>query len=87
MSNKTKLKNLLENLVSRPIKTKGDLSAWYKSAYEIETFAEEFGIELPEVIWHYLSDADIRLKDPDYGTHQTESVHIFIQEISESKNA
>ena len=26
--------------------------------------------EMPEIVWHFLSDADIRLKSPEYGQAQ-----------------
>jgi hypothetical protein len=31
-------------------------------------------------VWHYLSDADIRVKEPGYGTEQIEGVQRFISE-------
>lgn len=32
------------------------------------------GTEMPEIAWHFLSDADIRYRSPDYGVAQTEGL-------------
>jgi hypothetical protein len=39
----------------------------------------EPGSECPEVVWHYLSDADIRAWDDAYGAQQRETVRRFVE--------
>lgn len=48
------------------------LRSWYTAAHELERFIGQapLGSPFPEVLWHYLSDADIRLKDEEYRTLQ-----------------
>ena len=48
--------------------TSDDLEAWYAEAHR---FSEELrskysGVGVPAQVWHYLNDADIRVKEPEY---------------------
>lgn len=81
------LAGMLEGLLSWSIERNQDLSIWYAKANEAENFAASNQIELPEIVSHYLSDADIRLKDFDYGKHQIEAVKEFIGNLTKSRNA
>jgi len=36
---------------------------------------------LPEAVWHYLIDADIRLKDPRYARMQNEAMWGVLDEM------
>lgn len=38
----------------------------------------EPGSECPEVVWHYLSDVDLRIRDNAYGAQQREIVRHFV---------
>lgn len=53
-----------------------DLDAWYVAAQQLATWVKATPslAEVPHFFWHYISDADIRLKDPRYGRDQDERV-------------
>jgi hypothetical protein len=88
MDSRTELKNTFSKLVSFKIESKHDLKKWYELAHVVECQANEKEIEIPHLVWHYLSDADIRFKEPEYGTEQIEAVHQFIESLgSGSTNA
>ncbi|MEM8662212.1 MAG: hypothetical protein AAGF35_15110, partial [Pseudomonadota bacterium] len=67
ISAKKSLASMLKELHSIRVNGPSELGSWYDRATAIEEFARIHNCELPEGIHHYLSDADIRLKDPDYG--------------------
>ena len=73
------LKTTLSELLALHIESKHDLKQWYEQAQIVECYAEEAAIELPHLVWHYLSDADIRFKEPEYGQEQIEAVQLFIK--------
>ena len=71
MSELVKLKQLATRLreLQRFSPTTNDgLEAWYAEAHR---FSEELrsnysGVGVPAQVWHYLHDADIRVKEPEY---------------------
>src|SRR5262245_10772849 len=70
------LAQLLRSIAARPVASKGDLAAWYEEARLIQEALKTPGIggavprESWSTLWHYLSDADIRLRDPEYARIQ-----------------
>ncbi|GAA5214790.1 hypothetical protein ACFSJ3_05700 [Corallincola platygyrae] len=78
MDSLTEIKTILALLLETEVKSKADLKDWYELAQSVEQLASASSIELPHLVWHYLSDADIRLKEPDYGKDQIEEVQSFI---------
>ena len=56
------------------------LQAWQGQAQEFRRFLEgqpDLIDSIPHFLWHYLADADIRLKDPEY----RESQQSIVEEI------
>lgn len=75
------LHQLLSRLSTKETLTKEDLHEWYTDARYIQgrlTESGGIGPFVPELVWHYLADADIRSKDPVYRAHQDELVHAFL---------
>jgi uncharacterized membrane protein YgaE (UPF0421/DUF939 family) len=88
MDSRTELKNMLSEMLSLNVVSKQGLKQWYESAQKAERQAMEAEIDLPHLVWHYLSDADIRFKEPEYGQEQIEAVQSFIEVLaSGSTNA
>jgi hypothetical protein len=54
------------------------LIEWNEQADVVYRLGKESTQNFPEIVWHYLSDADIRKKEPEYGTDQIEGVKRFI---------
>ena len=73
------IKSILKELLDFEVKNKEDLKAWNKLAEQVYIEDKESPRDLPEVVWHYLDDAGIRLKEPEYGLHQIEGVKEYIQ--------
>ena len=49
-------------------------------------FADRLGadfsaVDLPEEVWHYLHDADLRIKDPDYKRTQDQTMDEIIADL------
>lgn len=73
----------LEQLkTSSPLKHE-DLDQWYEQAHkftqDLATTAPEF--VLTAFVWRYLSDADMRLKSPEYRVKQDEGITEIISEL------
>ncbi len=60
---------------------RAQLHSWYERAHlvseHIQTNPELCSV-VPELVWHYLSDADIRLKDKRYAKVQREALAEWI---------
>lgn len=73
----------LEQLkTSSPLKHE-DLDQWYEQAHR---FTQDLATTAPEFVptafvWRYLSDADIRLKFPEYRAKQDEGITEIISEL------
>ena len=57
---------------------KSGLDAWDAAA---RNFSEAVSIRLPPQVMHYLHDADIRIKDPDYRAAQDEMIDGVISDL------
>jgi hypothetical protein len=74
----------LRTLVDQPAADRVQLAAWYAAARRLQKWIagdSALSDAVPHAVWHYLSDADIRLKSPSYHQEQTlqlmEIVHIL----------
>ena len=86
---KTRFKQLADELryLSELVpSTKEELAEWNKLARDIEanlllgpTGVSEY---IPEFLWHYLADADIRMKDKQYADLQNRGIRELIQQLS-----
>ena len=68
--------------------SKRELKQWYESAHQLENALVAragFSEKLPHFVWHYLSDADIRLKDSDYAEHQGRIIGRLIESLRRGK--
>ena len=74
----------LRCLMNRPVTTRADLPAWYAEAQSIiESLSPE--APAPEVFWHWLSDADIRLRDPEYAKMQNEQMERLVADLERGR--
>jgi hypothetical protein len=67
----------LRRLVEMEVVDRDTLSVWYKEARRVQEKIKTADASLshvPHLVWHYLTDADIRLKDPEYARMQNESL-------------
>ena len=76
--------HLLTELIAIEVNSKEDLRFWYEKSNGVHEAAKRESIELPEIVEHYLSDADIRFKEPEYGAHQIEETKTWILSIEDS---
>ena len=61
----------LRRLAALPLSTIEERKAWERAAYEVRcAFPSELADQLPEIVWHFLMDADLRWKDPEYAEVQ-----------------
>lgn len=76
-----KLGDDLEKLLLNLPETKNDLKLWYEQARSVEdnlTTGSGLSPEVPHFLWHYLADADIRLKDAEYAAMQNRRMRRLI---------
>ncbi len=73
----------LERLRALPLRSKTDVKSWRVEAAALEKqLTTRFpGLDFPHEIWHYLADADIRAREPDYGVAQERVVADYIASI------
>jgi hypothetical protein len=73
----------LERLLALPLRSKGDLDAWYLQARKLQKAVKEHAVELPEEVWHFLADADTRSKphEAEYRALQEEMVRKCIEAL------
>ncbi len=73
----------LERLRALPLASKADAKAWLAEAAALERqLTTRFpDLEFPHEIWHYLSDADIRAREPEYGAMQEQVVIDYITSV------
>ena len=70
------LPDVLRKLRNTPVESKADLPHWYAQSADVANFitipaiSESIPKESWNRLWHYLHDADIRLKDPEYAETQ-----------------
>lgn len=76
------LHDQLSQLLAKDVSSKDKLRDWYLDARHVQdslTDSEGLGSAVPELIWHYLADADIRSKDSTYRTQQESFVRAFLK--------
>ncbi len=65
----------LRSLAETSVSNRAELKDWYANAKRLQdwmsTHASELSGAVPHFVWHYLADADIRLKDSIYAADQT----------------
>lgn len=61
-------------------KTKNELGRWYSQARRVLE-DNELLEGAPHFLWHYLSDADIRMKDEEYAEIQSRRISLLIQHL------
>jgi hypothetical protein len=72
----------LEELAARPLATRKDLAAWRAAADRLEqSFTPEQADTVPQFVWHYLGDADIRLRNPGYRADQERRLRQVVQHL------
>jgi hypothetical protein len=73
----------LEALLALPVRSQADLDAWYTRAYEVNARlrASDGTWSVSEEVWHFLFDADTRLKCPEYGETQVRTVRDIIEDL------
>jgi hypothetical protein len=74
----------LRRLMELPVADRQGLDAWYRAARAVQDRLAQSAStlpHLPETIWHYLIDADTRLKDPRYATMQTERMLRLLEQL------
>jgi hypothetical protein len=80
----------LEALLHLPLSTPADLDSWYVSARRfnerLKTYPNDVLRRLPHDLWHYLDDADIRLRTPQYAEAQNERVLAWITALWEGRD-
>jgi hypothetical protein len=62
--------------------TKAEVSRWYEMSRIVEeTLRKPNGLspEIPSILWRYLFDADIRLKDDKYAQLQDAQMRLLVQ--------
>ncbi len=66
---------LLRELAESTPATKRELPDWYDRAQELRSFIEATpGLPLPHFVYHYLADADIRVRDEVYRAEQQSTI-------------
>lgn len=73
----------LERLLSLPIGTPQELEVWYS---ESERIQQEFPARFPDSnyphdVWHFLTDADIRVRDAGYREYQERIITDYIRRV------
>jgi len=72
----------LQALAARPLTNRKELAAWRLEADRLEeSFTPEQAEEVPAFVWHYLGDADIRLRNPGYCADQERQLQRTLQEL------
>lgn len=82
------LANELRRLSSMQLSNKVEMELWYKAANELKTKIEsdpDWKEMIPHFFWHYISDADIRMKDPQYSEMQLKIWNKIITDLEEGK--
>lgn len=81
-------RNLLKLVESDPT-SKSELDGWYLIAADLYKVLQTLvaqGVDVPEIIFHYLSDADIRVKDSVYGSAQLLQVRNLADQYLSGRN-
>jgi hypothetical protein len=76
------LADQLADLQALKPKSKEELAHWYQRAREVQDSLGSpggLGASVPEFLWHYLSDADIRANDEGYARIHESQLAILIE--------
>jgi hypothetical protein len=72
----------LESLAARPLTNRKELAAWRLEAGRLEeSFTPEQADAVPTFVWHYLGDADIRLRNACYRADQERRLERTLREL------
>lgn len=66
-----KVINLLQLLYEAEVDARLSEAEWLESSRKLIAYIKIQKLELPEIVWHYLSDCDIRLKMRILSTDQS----------------
>ena len=70
------IRSEIHNLIEMEPSSGSQLADWYKSTTAARSLMEldNGELQVPHALWHYLADADIRLKDREYSEAQLAEV-------------
>jgi len=70
------IRSEIHNLIKMEPSSGSQLADWYKSTCSARSLMEldNGELQVPHILWHYLADADIRLKDRRYSDVQLAEV-------------
>jgi hypothetical protein len=72
----------LQTLAARPLTNRKDLAAWRLEATRLEeSFTPEQADTVPDFVWHYLADADIRLRNSGFRADQERRLQQVCREL------
>jgi hypothetical protein len=72
----------LRALAARPLTNRKELAAWRLEADRLEvSFTPEQSDAVPDFVWHYLADADIRLRNAGYRADQERRLERVFREL------
>jgi hypothetical protein len=73
----------LQSLTARPLASRKDLAAWRLEARRLEeSLTPEQADSVPDFVWHYLADADIRLRNAQFRADQERRLQQLLRELS-----
>jgi hypothetical protein len=72
----------LEKLAAKKVTNRKELDAWKAAAEKIERgITEEHEAGVPQFVWHYLGDADIRLRNARYREDQERRLERVLRDL------
>ena len=72
----------LQALSARPLTNRKELAGWRLEANRLEeSFTPEQAGTVPHFVWHYLGDADIRLRNSGYRADQERRLQQLFREL------
>jgi len=69
---KRRISASIADLIEKEPTSKSEMIDWYDKAKKVKSLMEldRGDLQVPHALWHYLDDADIRLKDQRYAESQ-----------------
>lgn len=72
----------LQSLAALPLTNRKEFAAWRAAADRLEeSFTPEQADRVPPFVWHYLHDADIRLRNADFRADQERRLQQVFREL------
>ncbi len=72
----------LQTLAALPVTNRKQLAAWKLEADQLEqSITEDEADYVPQFVWHYLADADIRLRNAGYRADQERKLELVIRDL------